>query len=107
MLVNGTLSAMGAAVALGHPLTILASFVGAPLTSLNPMIAAGWVAGLVQAGVKKPTVADLEELPSAILTVKGFWMNPVSRILLVVVLANLGSALGTFIAGSWIAVRVF
>lgn len=107
VLVNGTLSAMGAAVALGHPLTILASFIGAPLTSLNPMIAAGWVAGLVQAGVKKPTVADLEELPSAILTVKGFWMNPVSRILLVVVLANLGSALGTFIAGSWIAVRVF
>jgi len=107
VLVNGILSAFGAAVALGHPLTILASFIGAPLTSLNPMIAAGWVAGLVQAGVKKPTVADLEELPSAILTVKGFWMNPVSRILLVVVLANLGSALGTFIAGSWIAVRVF
>jgi len=107
VLVNGILSAFGAAVALGHPLTILASFIGAPLTSLNPMIAAGWVAGLVQAGVKKPTVADLEDLPSAILTVKGFWMNPVSRILLVVVLANLGSALGTFIAGSWIAVRVF
>ena len=107
VLVNGILSAFGAAVALGHPLTILASFIGAPITSLNPMIAAGWVAGLVQAGVKKPTVADLEELPSAILTVKGFWMNPVSRILLVVVLANLGSALGTFIAGSWIAVRVF
>jgi pheromone shutdown-related protein TraB len=107
VLVNGILSAFGAAVALGHPLTILASFIGAPLTSLNPMIAAGWVAGLVQAGVKKPTVADLEELPSAILTVKGFWMNPVSRILLVVVLANLGSSLGTFIAGSWIAVRVF
>ncbi len=106
VLVNGILSAFGAAVALGHPLTILASFIGAPLTSLNPMIAAGWVAGLVQAAVKKPTVADLEELPSAILTVKGFWMNPVCRILLVVVLANLGSALGTLIAGSWIAVRV-
>jgi pheromone shutdown-related protein TraB len=106
VLVNGILSAFGAAVALGHPLTILASFIGAPLTSLNPMIAAGWVAGLVQAVVKKPTVADLEELPSAILTVKGFWMNPVCRILLVVVLANLGSALGTLIAGSWIAVRV-
>jgi pheromone shutdown protein TraB len=34
-------------------------------------------------------------------------MNPVSRILLVVVLANVGSSLGTFISGSWIAVRVF
>jgi pheromone shutdown protein TraB len=71
------------------------------------MIAAGWVAGLVQAWVKKPTVADLEDLPNAISSARGFWMNPVSRILLVVVLANVGSALGTFIAGSWIAVRTF
>jgi len=107
ILVNGILSAVGAAVALAHPLTILASFIGAPLTSLNPMIAAGWVAGLVQAGVKKPTVADLEDLPNAISTVRGFWLNPVSRILLVVVLVNVGSSLGTFIAGSWIAMRVF
>lgn len=107
VLVNGILSATGAALALAHPLTILSSFIAAPLTSLNPMIAAGWVSGLVQAMVKKPTVRDLEELPDAISTVKGFWMNPVSRILLVVVLANLGSALGTFIAGGWIAGRLF
>jgi pheromone shutdown-related protein TraB len=107
IMVNGTLSAIGAAIALAHPVTILSTFVGAPLTSLNPMIAAGWVAGLVQAWIKKPTVADLEEIPKAIGTVKGFWMNPVTRILLVVVLANLGSSLGTFIAGSWIAARIF
>lgn len=106
-LVNGLLSGAGAAVALAHPLTIAATFLGAPLTSLNPMIAAGWVAGLVQAWVKRPTVADLEDLPNAVCSVKGFWMNPVSRILLVVVLANVGSSLGTFISGSWIAVRVF
>jgi pheromone shutdown-related protein TraB len=107
ILVNGILAGAGAAAALAHPLTILASFVGAPLTSLNPMIAAGWVAGLVQAWVKKPTVSDLEDLPNAILTVKGFWTNPVSKILLVVVLANLGSTLGTFISGGWIAARIF
>lgn len=107
VLVNGILAGAGAAMALAHPLTILASFVGAPLTSLNPMIAAGWVAGLVQACVKKPTVSDFEDLPRAILTVKGFWTNPVSKILLVVVLANLGSSLGTFISGGWIAVRTF
>lgn len=107
ILVNGALSALGAAAAFAHPLTILSAFLGAPLTSLNPMIAAGWVAGLVQAWVKKPTVADLEDLPNAISSAKGFWMNPVSRILLVVVLANVGSSLGTFIAGSWIAYRTF
>jgi pheromone shutdown-related protein TraB len=107
ILVNGILSSLGAALAFAHPLTIAATFVGAPLTSLNPMVAAGWVAGLVQAWVKKPTVADLEDLPRAIATVRGFWLNPLSRILLVVVLANIGSSLGTFISGSWIAVRIF
>ena len=107
ILVNGVLSAVGAAIALAHPLTILATFVAAPITSLNPTIAAGWVSGLVQTWVKKPTVSDLEDLPNAISSVKGFWMNPVSKILLVVVLANLGSSLGTFISGSWIAARLF
>lgn len=107
ILVNGILSSLAVALAFAHPLTIAATFVGAPLTSLNPMVAAGWVAGLVQAWVKKPTVADLEELPKAISSVRGFWRNPLSRILLVVVMANIGSSLGTFISGSWIAVRIF
>ena len=105
ILVNAVLSAVGTAIAFGHPLTILSAFVGAPITSLNPMIAAGWVAGLVQAWIKKPTVHDLEDLPNAISSVKGFWLNPVSRILLVVVLANLGSTFGTIISGAWIAKR--
>lgn len=107
ILVNGILSGLGAAIALAHPLTILATFIAAPITSLNPTIAAGWVSGLVQVWIKKPTVSDLEDLPNAISSVKGFWMNPVSKILLVVVLANLGSSLGTFISGSWIAARLF
>ena len=105
ILVNGILSAVGTAIAFGHPLTILSAFVGAPITSLNPMIAAGWVAGLVQAWIKKPTVHDFEDLPNAISSIKGFWLNPVSRILLVVVLANLGSTFGTIISGIWIAER--
>lgn len=107
ILANGILSSLGVVLAMAHPLTVLATFLAAPLTSLNPTIAAGWVAGLVQAWVKKPTVGDLEILPQSITSIKGFWLNPLSRILLVVVLANIGSSLGTFIAGSWIAVRFF
>ena len=107
ILVNGLFSALGVALALAHPLTILSAFVAAPLTSLNPTIAAGWVSGLVQAWVKKPKVADLENLPQALGSLRLFWLNPVCRILLVVLLANLGSSLGTFVAGSWIAARSF
>ena len=108
VLVNGVLAAVGAALALGHPVTVLAAFLAAPITSLNPTIAAGWVSGLVQAWIKKPTVADLEAMPEVVSSFpKGLWRNAVSRILLVVVFSNLGSTLGTFIGGSWIAARSF
>ena len=98
ILANGILAGVGATIALAHPATIISSIVAAPLTSLNPMIAAGWVSGLVEAFSRKPKVKDLERLPEDILSVRGFWKNNVTRILLVVVFTNLGSSLGTFIA---------
>jgi pheromone shutdown-related protein TraB len=98
ILANGILAGVGAIIALAHPATILSSIIAAPLTSLNPMIAAGWVSGLVEAFSRRPKVKDLESLPEDILSVRGFWRNNVTRILLVVVFTNLGSSLGTFIA---------
>ena len=102
---NGVFAAVGAILALAHPLTVLSAFVAAPITSLNPMIAAGWVAGLVQAWVRPPTVGDFEALPASLETFRGFMANPAIRILLVVVLTNLGSSIGTFTAIPWIAAR--
>jgi pheromone shutdown-related protein TraB len=95
---NGILAGLGALLALAHPLTICSSVMAAPLTSLNPMIAAGWVSGLVEAFSRKPKVRDLEHLQDDILSLKGFWHNKVTRILLVVVFTNIGSAIGTFVA---------
>ena len=95
---NGVLAGLGALIALAHPLTILSSVLAAPLTSLNPMIAAGWVSGLVEAVSRKPKVKDLERLPEDILSIRGFWKNNVTRILLVVVFTNIGSSIGTFVA---------
>jgi pheromone shutdown-related protein TraB len=95
---NAILAGIGASIALAHPITIISSMLAAPLTSLNPMIAAGWVSGLVEAFSRKPKVKDLEKLPEDILSVKGFWKNKVTRILLVVVFTNLGSSIGTFVA---------
>jgi len=98
VMANGILAGLGAAIAMAHPLTILSSVLAAPLTSLNPMIAAGWVSGLVEAFSRKPKVKDFERLPEDILSIRGFWRNKVTRILLVVVFTNLGSSLGTFVA---------
>ncbi|MBT3255163.1 MAG: TraB/GumN family protein [Deltaproteobacteria bacterium] len=98
VLANAVLAGLGAAVALAHPLTILAAIIASPITSLNPMIAAGWVAGLVQVFLVKPKVKDFQRLPEDIVSVKGFWKNKITRILLIVVLTNLGSSLGAFVA---------
>ena len=106
VLANGILAGLGATIALAHPLTILSAIVSAPLTSLNPMIAAGWVSGLVEAFVGKPKVRDFERLPEDIASLKGFWRNKITRILLVVVFTNIGSSLGTFVAIP-LMVRVF
>ncbi|HDL07958.1 MAG TPA: TraB/GumN family protein [Desulfobacteraceae bacterium] len=95
---NGMLAGFGAIIALAHPLTILSSIVAAPLTSLNPMIAAGWVSGLVETFSRKPRVKDFENLSEDILSIKGFWKNKVTRILMVVVFTNLGSSIGTLVA---------
>lgn len=103
---NAILAGIGAAMAFAHPATIISSMLAAPLTSLNPMIAAGWVSGLVEAFSRKPKVKDLESLPEDILSVRGFWRNKVTRILLVVVFTNLGSSIGTFVAFP-IIVKVF
>ncbi|TMN22241.1 TraB/GumN family protein [Lentibacillus cibarius] len=103
---NGSFSALGTAIALGHPLTILTAFAAAPLSSLNPLIAAGWFAGIVQAMIRKPNVGDFEKLSDDVHHLKGFWHNKVTRILLIVVLANVGSSLGTFIGGADV-IRLF
>ncbi|MGY4691638.1 TraB/GumN family protein [Salibacterium sp. K-3] len=100
LLWNGSFSALGAAAALGHPLAVLTAFIAAPLTSLNPLIAAGWFAGLVQAYFRRPNVEDFERLYEDVHHAKGFWNNKVTRILLIVVLANVGSVLGTMIGGA-------
>jgi len=102
ILSNSILAGLGALAAVAHPLTILSAALAAPVTSLNPMIAAGWVAGLVEALIRKPKVADFEDLPRDIATLKGFWSNQVTRILLVVAFTNLGSVLGTLVGGSFI-----
>ncbi|WP_079480814.1 TraB/GumN family protein [Halobacillus salinus] len=103
---NGTFSAIGTAAALAHPLAILTAFIAAPITSLNPLVAAGWIAGFVQAYFRRPNVSDFENLSEDVTSVKGFWNNKVTRILLVVVLANVGSSLGTFIGGADV-IRLF
>ncbi len=102
VLANGLFSALGALLALGHPLTILSAFVAAPITSLNPTIGAGFVTGLVQTFIAAPTVRDMERVGDDLMTVKGWWQNRLARVLLVFLFSSLGSSIGTFVALGWL-----
>ncbi len=97
---NGSLGVLGAILALAHPLSILTAFVAAPISSLSPLLAAGWFAGLTEALIRKPSVKDFESLSEDIHTIRGFWRNKVTHILLVVIFANIGSSVGTIIGGA-------
>ncbi len=89
---------MGALIMLAHPLTIAASAIAAPITTLHPLIAAGWIAGLLEATIRKPQVKDFLALPDDIISIKGFFHNRITRLLLLVAVVNLTTSIGTFLA---------
>ncbi len=96
---NGILASLFTAISLGHPLSIIAAFFAAPITSLNPFLACGWFAGLTEATIRKPTVQDVINIPTDIFSIKGFYKNRFLRTMLIVIMANIGSSIGTMIAG--------
>ena len=96
---TGALGALGAAVAGAHPLSILAAFVASPLTPLHPALASGMVSAAVELWVRKPRVGDFERLRDDVGSLRGWWRNSVSRVLLVFFLTSLGTAIGVWIAG--------
>jgi pheromone shutdown-related protein TraB len=99
VLINGSLSALGALIAGGHPLTVVTAFLAAPLTSLNPTIGAGMVTGAAELFLRKPTVGDFDNLRRDTTRLSGWWKNRVARLFLVFILSSLGSAIGTYVAG--------
>lgn len=99
VVINGTLSALGAALAGAHVLTVVGAFLAAPLTSLNPTVGAGMVVAAIETGLRRPRVEDFDSLRRDVAHLRGWWRNRVARILLVFVLSTVGSAIGTYVAG--------
>ena len=98
IMVNGILAALGCVIAAAHPLTVLAGFIAAPITSLNPAIGVGFVTAIVQAFLVKPRVMDLEEIQNQSLSLKKWWSNRLTRVFLVFLCSSIGSSIGTFVA---------
>lgn len=95
-IINGSLSAIGVVVARGHPLSALTAFAMAPLTSLNPFLAAGWFAGLMEARLRRPTAEDAKSILN-VESLRDLMRNSMFKIILVAACANIGSMIGTFL----------
>ena len=104
--INGALTAVGAALAGGHPFTVVGSAFAAPLTSLNPTIGAGFVAAAIELWRRRPSVGDFASLRRDATTLRGWYRNRVARTLLVFLGGTIGSALGTWLAGARIVTRL-
>ncbi len=92
---TGGLSALGVLLARGHPLSALTALMVAWMTTLNPFVAAGWFAGMVEAWKIKPTVTDLKSLASAD-SFSQMLENRLFKVIWVAALSNLGAMAGTF-----------
>ncbi len=100
--INASLTGLGVLLARGHPLSILVGALASPITSLNPFVAAGWVAGYTQLKVDAPTGKDASDF-LALDSTSLFWRNRVGKVLLVTAFGNVGSVAGTWIAAAGIA----
>ena len=107
ILINGIPSSLGTLLAFGHPLTILSALLAAPITSLTPVIGAGYVAAFVQAYVKPPVVKEFQKVAEDAAKLKCWWKNRLLRIFLVFIMAGLGSAIGTYVGAAEIISNLF
>jgi len=107
ILANGIPSALGALLALAHPVTIVGAFVAAPITSLTPVIGAGYVTAFLQVIFQPPMVGEFERALQDMTTFRGWWKNRLLRVFLAFLLPGLGSFIGTWVGGYKIFSNLF
>jgi pheromone shutdown-related protein TraB len=106
-LAGAILSAVGAILALAHPVTVLASFIAAPYATLNPLIGVGYIAALVQVYVRPPTVKQLQTVGEDVGQPGQWWRNRLLRIVLVFFFTTIGNLIGNFLGASEIISNLF
>ncbi|MDR0568151.1 MAG: TraB/GumN family protein [Spirochaetaceae bacterium] len=98
VLLNGSLAALGALIALAHPLAILVSFIGAPIGTISPFIAVGFFSGLTEVSLRKPRVSDTETISDDVMSIRGIYRNRITKALLVFFLSSFGGAVGNMLS---------
>jgi len=101
------LAALGCLLAGGHPLSIIAAAVAAPLKPFHPGVPSGTFSALVETWIRKPIYADFLDLRADVQSLRGWYRNRVARVLVNFTLTNLGTAIGVWIAGARILGKLF
>ena len=96
---TGGLAGLGCLLAGSHPLSILTAIVVAPFKPFRLSIPTGAFAALVEARLRKPAYEDFLKLRDDAQTLKGWYRNRVTRVVLTFMLTNLGSMLGLWLTG--------
>jgi len=96
VIIHGVLSALFVLLAGGHPYSALTCFCVAWMTSLNPMLHAGWIGAYVEARVRKPPITDFRKIYETE-SLSEMAKIPLFKVVLVAALGNLGSLLGTIL----------
>jgi pheromone shutdown-related protein TraB len=104
---TGLPSFIGAVAALAHPLTSVAAFVAAPITTLTPLLGVGYVTAFLQAYLRPPLVRELQTVGDEIGSLRNWWSNRLLRVLLVFIFTTLGGIVGTFFASAEIVSTLF
>jgi len=99
-------AALFTALAGGSPFSVGSALIASPIARVYPLVRTGIVVGIVEAWRRKPSVADCERLPEDTQSMKGFWKNPVTRILIIATAAGLGALLGFAVGVGLIATRL-
>lgn len=99
VLFTGGFAALGAVIAGGHPVSIGAAFVAAPIKPFRPGIPAGGISAMAEAWVRRPRVIDFDTLRDDIVHWSGWWKNRVARTLLNFFLVSMGTIVGEYSAG--------
>ncbi len=107
ILANAIPASLGAILAMAHPLTILGAFIAAPITSLTPVIGAGYVAVFIQVVLRPPLVMEFTRVQQDLTRLGGWWRNRLLRAFLTFIFVGFGSMVGTLVGGYEIISNVF
>ena len=90
-------AALGVVISGGKFISMVVAFFIAPITPIFPILKVSIVVGLTEAFFRKPKVEDLESIQDAFESIRAFYKNAITRILLVATLPSLLSNLSMWI----------